>query len=583
VGRFCNSVGIDVSGMNKRIRRLAVLSIVSLAGITIGTCVHHAIRQYEPVGRCQPEGMAAQSIAEMQLNRHTALGFAVSGGGSRAAYLAAAVLREIHRGRIKLLFPFEETNNDHDLLDQVDAVSAVSGGSLAATYFVLHSAQLRRADAISHDWQAYLNKMAVSYRPREWYSVTPSVWLKMLFSNYNRGLLARDDYDRTLFGGATLADLPDRPFEFINAFDIANRVRFVFSKHYIDTARHQIGYLSDAQTEATKGPKESFFENDLFEAQILPASIKLADAVYASSAYPIAYPNFAIRNCNQRSIFLGNLVFLADGGLADNSGLITLLTRFRAARHTVERDFNVLVVYIDASVDQIGSSLSWVHSPSSLFQQRGIEDKYAWQHTILGHGKEAIEGAIDMLQEVDLKYVEGSGVEISQHRSSWKKRLSTRTGQCRRTRDASWDSYFETGEIALRPLVIRLGLRDVIGAARTFSWEEAVAAESLKKLYKELLEKNGVRKVVGGIAEEQFVTKLKGIRTDLELSESSRDALDLAAFLLVHGKLRLDLAAWDGIAGDSSSLLPNLPKVRCSERPDFVFDHGDEFEGTERP
>ena len=166
----------------------------------------------------------------------TVVGLAASGGGSRAAYLAAAILREMRASSARI--ETGATTEARSLLDQIDAVSAVSGGALTAAYFVAYGEQLRSADADSPTWRSFLDKMALSYRLRQWYGlalIDPRIWAKYLFTNYHRGILARDDYDATLFRGATIADLPSRPALYLNSFDVANHVRFIFSRHDIDT------------------------------------------------------------------------------------------------------------------------------------------------------------------------------------------------------------------------------------------------------------------------------------------------------------------------------------------------------------
>lgn len=58
-------------------------------------------------------------------NDRTLFFLALSGGGSRAAYLSA-----------KAMLALERRYDDVDLLNEVDAISSVSGGSLAAAYYV---------------------------------------------------------------------------------------------------------------------------------------------------------------------------------------------------------------------------------------------------------------------------------------------------------------------------------------------------------------------------------------------------------------------------------------------------------------
>ena len=61
----------------------------------------------------------------------TLVAIAISGGGSRAAYFAAAVLEKLS----KVKWPGE---NKGSLIEHANLVSSVSGGSLAAAYFVLN-------------------------------------------------------------------------------------------------------------------------------------------------------------------------------------------------------------------------------------------------------------------------------------------------------------------------------------------------------------------------------------------------------------------------------------------------------------
>jgi NTE family protein len=299
--------------MKASLRSAALLAVLVLVVIAGARTYWGPIRTLEPMGTCMKGDIDLNDPIPFKQARFggTVVGVAASGGGSRAAYLSAAILREIRRGGPALLIG-PTTEPRQSLLDQIDAMSSVSGGSLAASYFVLNSEQLKRAEANSTLWTDYLDKMAVEYRKRQWYgqaALSPAVWAKSLFTDYNRGVLARDDYNALLFKDNSLAQLPDRPVLYINAFDVANHVRFVLSKHYIDTTYFQPkdwwGQLSAPQTLVS--------ENDLAFTRIDPASIRVADAVYASSSFPIAYPNLLIKHCGSKILFHGQLIFLADG------------------------------------------------------------------------------------------------------------------------------------------------------------------------------------------------------------------------------------------------------------------------------
>jgi predicted acylesterase/phospholipase RssA len=528
----------------KRVLRGAVWSIAAIgiaAVAVLGVRWLRVVPLYEPIGQCIKGGTALDDPTPFERldPGGTIVGLAASGGGSRAAYLAAAILREMHASSARI--ETDATLQARSLLDQIDAVSAVSGGALTAAYFVAHGEQLRAADAAAEPWRSFLDKMALSYRLRQWYGLAltdPRVWARYLLTNYHRGMLARDDYDATLFDGATLADLPSRPALYLNSFDVANHVRFIFSKHAINTWFFQPkgawGMLS--------APQDLTSENDLTFLNIQPKSVRIADAVTASSAFPFAYPNVALKHCGSKILFQGSRIFLADGALADNSGLVTLMTQLRAALEESDGPHKVLVIAIDATLDRLDTS-------GSRFQQRGNEERYAYENTIVGHGVESIESGVALLQDLGTKFLEGTGVDTDQLNMNWENTLTRRTGACGPASKTSWQNMFEEGRLAARPLIIRLGLRDVMNP--DFEGQYSANLVGKEARFDELLRENAVTESTWQGLRQRLQTSLAGIETDFVLTEKSRHALDLAAYLLVNAKLAGDITAWNAAVRNS--------------------------------
>jgi predicted acylesterase/phospholipase RssA len=528
-------------------RRLAVL-VATAVVMTGGFRAYWGpIHMPEPIGRCIKGGIDLNDLPFTQASfKGPIVGIASSGGGSRAAYLSAAVLREIRRaGPALLLGRSKETQQS--LLDQVDAFSSVSGGSLAASYFVVNSEALERADADVAPWNDYLERMAIEYRKRQWYgeaAINPWIWAKTIFTDYNRGVLARDDYDAVLFNGkdVTLAQLPDRPVLYLNAFDVGNSVRFVLSKHYIETQYFWLAMWGSFDVSL----QPLLRENDLSYINVDPASIRVADAVYASSSFPSAYPNLAVNHCGKKIFNRGRLIFLADGGLADNSGLVTLLTQLRASFDEEAKGST-----IDASVDQVDPEYT-------KFQDRGTESRYAWEHTIVGHAQQSIFAAIELLQDLVWQFIGSTDIAIDQPDMNWAQELTARTDKCGKAAKASWDGLFESGVLAMRPLVIRLGLQDLVNpdVASTY----AAGLEGRPELGA-LLKDNGI---TGGVDAlwKTLRRPLGSIPTDFALTVHDRRLLDLAAFLLVQGKLAGDVAHWNEI--DRARAANPSPPITCT-------------------
>jgi len=144
---------------------------------------------------------------------------AFSGGGTRAAALAYGVLDELKNTTIMV------GNKPRRLLDEIDVISSVSGGSITAAYYGLFG------DALFDHFEGDFLKFNVSNRLIRGL-FNPLRW----FSSKGRTELAVTYYNESLFHGATFADLQrsDGPLVLINASDLSHGVRFSFVQEYFD-------------------------------------------------------------------------------------------------------------------------------------------------------------------------------------------------------------------------------------------------------------------------------------------------------------------------------------------------------------
>ena len=186
---------------------------------------------------------------------HTVLGLYFSGGGTRAAAFAYGVLEELASTQVTV------SNESRRLLDEVDFVNGVSGGSFTASYYALFG------DRIFEDYeQRFLKRnvqAALIFR-----LLWPWNWVRLLSPLYDRIDLAIDFYNDHVFDGATFGDLNVRkgPMLNINATDLSTGNPFVFNQDQFD-----------------------FLCSDL-------SSFPVAQAVGASSAIPILFPPVLLRN-----------------------------------------------------------------------------------------------------------------------------------------------------------------------------------------------------------------------------------------------------------------------------------------------
>ena len=187
---------------------------------------------------------------------------AFSGGGTRAAAFSYGVLKKLRDTSVQV------DGKPRRLLDEVDVITSVSGGSYTAAYYGLFGDRIFQdytRDFLYRNWQGELVGLAA--RPRS--------LAAMASAGYNRSDLVAGYLGRTLFEQATFDQMSrdNRPFIIINASDINNATTFSFIQQQFD-----------------------FLCSDL-------SSYPVADAVMASSSLPGPFASIALRNyadCLQR-------------------------------------------------------------------------------------------------------------------------------------------------------------------------------------------------------------------------------------------------------------------------------------------
>lgn len=218
-----------------------------------------------------------------------------SGGGYRAAALGYGVLEALHETTITW------EGEQKTMLDEVDFITGVSGGSLiAAHYMAFREETFSRFenDVLMFDLQDAMMARALSPR---------GLW-RMSSKRFGRSDILEELLDEHIFKGKTFGDLlRRRPMGIINATDMEFGGRFEFSQDQFDSI------CSDLDT------------------------LPLSRAVAASMAVPLIFSPVTLWNyqheCTlvQRPLPLksnaaqSHYVHLLDAGLADNTGVQTPL------------------------------------------------------------------------------------------------------------------------------------------------------------------------------------------------------------------------------------------------------------------
>lgn len=316
-GTLAVAGGVSVAPrINRRIRLLPVLLLVAATAALSGCA--SSIRN-GPINSALAETVD-ETVASVDAPdgnfEDTVVGLSFSGGGSRAAAFAYGVLREMSRTQIS------SGGLRSPLIDQVDLVSSVSGGSVTAAYFAL------KGRAILDDFEEKFLSLDVESSLRTSVSLANIVRLSSGGVNDSTGL--QSWLDENLFHNATYRDVfkRARPALWINASDIYNRTPFVFNQTTFASL------CSDIST------------FPLSEAVAASAAVPLVFAPVVVTNYaerckytPPAWASRALANANAPAVLRANaeaiqryrenkdfkFVKLLDGGLTDNLGLTGLL------------------------------------------------------------------------------------------------------------------------------------------------------------------------------------------------------------------------------------------------------------------
>jgi NTE family protein len=241
-----------------------------------------------------------------------------SGGGTRAAALSYGVLEELRDTR------YQSNGKELRLIDEIDRISSVSGGSFTSAYYGLFG------DKIFDDY-----KDVFLYRDvqGDLESLILGVFdlIGRMFSTSSRTEIAIDYYDKYIFQGKTFADLQKSggPLILINSTDLNSQSQFIFLQAQFDFLCSNLSQFKVARAVAASSAVPVLFPPILLERHddchyekpewLINAEIKAEqddDKRLKESASAL---NFYLDETNPP------YVTLLDGGITDNLGLRTIL------------------------------------------------------------------------------------------------------------------------------------------------------------------------------------------------------------------------------------------------------------------
>lgn len=335
-----------------------------LTSLIVSGCAHYPINQ--PLKEYNPTaGYRAKSMRMPGKSDDMLIFLTLSGGGTRAAALSYGVL-EVLANTVVVT-----EGKRRRLLDELDTISSVSGGSFTAGYYGLFG------DRIFQDFESrFLKKNIQGEILSKIFS--PVTIARLLSPYFDRSDLAAEYYDRYIFDGGTIGDIAARkgPMIIINATDMTFGMRIGFTQDMFD-----------------------MICSDL-------TNFPVARAVAASSAVPVILSPVTVRNyagtckyaipepiehvlkdddmTDRQFHLVSNIksyldperkpyIHLVDGGVADNLGLRAIVDRiifrgnfWKTIKNTHHENVHKVVFIVVNAETQPDSKLDRMESPPAL-------------------------------------------------------------------------------------------------------------------------------------------------------------------------------------------------------------------------
>jgi NTE family protein len=242
---------------------------------------------------------------------------AFSGGGTRAAAFSYGVLEFLRKTEV-----VGPGGNTVRLLDAVDVITGVSGGSFTALAYGLYG------DKLFADYeQRFLKRnvqgeiIARTFSPANWGKLTSPTW--------GRSELASQLYDEILFNGATFGDLArgTGPMILASATDISTGSRFVFNQMVFDVLCSDLNAVPLSRAAAASSAVPVVLSPVTFNNYGGTCKAKFPEWVklFTDSENPPRPAARAIRSLNAIEAFGDSVhrpyLHLVDGGVSDNVGM----------------------------------------------------------------------------------------------------------------------------------------------------------------------------------------------------------------------------------------------------------------------
>ena len=265
------------------------------------------------------KGYRLENAMQQALQKENLVIMTFSGGGSRAASLGYGVLEQFQNVSVR------PTEKGSTLLQNIDIVYGVSGGSVLAAYFALEG-----QDIIPKFNNSFLKKNFQKKVINEVFSVSNVP--RLTSPQFGRSDLLQEQLNLALYRGKKFADLEQRkgPFAVINATDMVAGQEVSFTQDFFDWLCVDLNDVEIARAVAASSAVPLIFSpitqnnhGGVCQAESkkeLLTQMKVGNHLWLNNFETMKKRTASYQN-NEKKPYL----HLVDGGLTDNLGLASLL------------------------------------------------------------------------------------------------------------------------------------------------------------------------------------------------------------------------------------------------------------------
>jgi len=299
----------------QKLGRVAAYLLVLLGAALATGCSHFGHYPVNaPLEKYTPGyGYIAQNLGQAGNSEDLMLVLSFSGGGTRAAAFSYGVLEGLRATEVPI------GGKKRRLLDEVDVISGVSGGSFTAAYYGLYG------DRIFEDYESRFLKKNVQGDILTAMFLNPINWFRLSSPNFDRSDLAAEYYDENVFDRKTFGDMLERkgPLILINATDMSMGSRFVFHQRYFNVICSDLSKFPVARACAASSAVPGVLTSITVKNYAGSCGFVLPTMRGTESR------NFRVREMREHMELVLDVkkkpyFHLIDGGVADNLGLRSL-------------------------------------------------------------------------------------------------------------------------------------------------------------------------------------------------------------------------------------------------------------------